>query len=166
MKAFHKGRLEWIKMADPLSALSALSLADNIASFVTLALKLSREAYKSADGLSKDLGDVDSVATTLRSSSNKLSQGLHRFEKANSGDANASEENQELISIAQNCELLAQDLVGTIEKYKVEPGPFRRLRSFKQALLAAWNKSGIEKVERLLMKYEKELNTRIIISLK
>ena len=65
-----------------------------------------------------------------------------------------------------NCDLLAQDLAGTIERYKVEPGPLRRLRSFKQALRAAWNKSDVERVERLLVKYEKELNTRIIISLK
>lgn len=153
-------------MADPLTGLAALSLADNVASFIVLALKISREAYRSADGVSKELGDVESVAKALRSSSTKLSQGLSRFEKTKSSDLKPSEENQELISIAQNCERLAKDLAGTIERYKVEPGPFRRLRSFKQALLAAWNKSDIEKVEKLLMKYEKELNTRIIISLK
>ena len=153
-------------MGDPISALTALSLADSIASFIALTLKLSREAYKSADGVSKELRDVENVAGELRTSSSKLSEGLSRFQKVNDSEYEPIKENNELIAIAQNCELVAKDLTGTIEKYKVEPGPLRRLRSFKQAILAAWNKSDIEHIERLLMKYEKALNSRIIVSLK
>ena len=151
-------------MADPISALTAVSLADNILSFVKLALKLSKEAYSSVEGISEDLKNVELVVSELRLSSDKLSQGISRFWGPENADARP--EYDELLVIAKNCSHLANDLIGTIDKYKVEPGPFRRLRSVRHALLATWKKSDIQRTESLLQKYERQLNTRIMILLK
>lgn len=56
-------------MADPITALTTLGLADNVFSFAKLALKLSQEAYNNTEGFAKKLGDIKNVAQALRSSS-------------------------------------------------------------------------------------------------
>ena len=148
-------------MGDPISALAAVGLAENVLSFVSLAFKISRQAYNSADGISKDLEDTGVVTRQLRESSEKLSAGLSDFDK-DSGNS----DDLELVSMARSCERLAGDLIKKINDHKLEPGPFRRVRSVKQALRAAWNKSDIEKLDKHLQKYKKELDSRIIISLR
>lgn len=78
----------------------------------------------------------------------------------------ATNDDAGLIAIAQSCEKIAGSLINLIDTFKVEPGKFRRLRSLGQAVKAAWKKDEVEQLETALRSYQRQLDTRIIVSLR
>ena len=74
-----------LNMVDPITAITAIGLADNVLSFLTLALKLSCEAYSSIDGLPKEPRDISVVTERLRTTSQNLQNGLAELERSKDG---------------------------------------------------------------------------------
>ena len=147
-------------MADPITALSAIGLAGNVAQFVEFALKIvakGNEAYKDINGVSDENSNIDKVTRELCTTSRKLSDSLSEYHDGSDDTG--------LITIAQSCENIAGDLINRLEKFKVKPGRFRRLRSLGQAIKAEWKKDEVKRLEATLKKYQRQLDTRIIVSL-
>lgn len=155
-------------MADPITALTAISLAGNVAQFVDYALKIvskGKEAYKSVDGVTDKNSDIERVTDELLASSKRLSGSLANC-RTEPNDSAAIKEDAGLIAIAQSCEKIAGSLLNLLDTFKVEPGKLRRLRSLGQALKAAWKKDEVEQLEATLRSYQRQLDTRIIVSLR
>ena len=153
-------------MADPISAFTAIGLAGNITQFVDFALKIvstAKEAYQNVNGVTDENSDIERVAGELRGSSKKLSSSLCSVQPNDPADAS---EDAGLIAIAQSCEKIAGSLISLLDTFKVEPGKFRRLRSLGQAVKAAWKKDDVEQLETTLRSYQRQLDTRIIVSLR
>ena len=155
-------------MADPITAFTAIGLAGNVAQFIEYALKIvskGKEAYKNVDGVTHENSDFERVADELRVSSKKLSSSL-ADRNVQPKDPAAKNEDAGLIAIAQSCEKIAGSLINLLDTFKVEPGKFRRLRSLGQAVKAAWKKDEVEQLEATLRSYQRQLDTRIIVSLR
>lgn len=155
-------------MADPITAFTAIGLAGNVVQFVDYALKIvskGREAYKSVDGVTDENSDIESVTEELRASSKRLSSSLANCSVL-PNDTAATREDTGLVSIAQSCEEIAKSLINLLDTFKVEPGKFRRIRSLGQAIKAAWKKDEVEQLEATLRSYQRQLDTRIIVSLR
>lgn len=155
-------------MADPLTALAAISLAGNVAQFVDYALKVvskRKEAYRSVDGVTDENSDIERVTGELLASSRKLSGSLADC-GVKPNDSAAIQEDTGLIAIAQSCEKIAGSLLNLLDTFKIEHGKLRRLRSLGQALKAAWKKDEVEELEATLRSYQRQLDTRIIVSLR
>ena len=126
-------------MGDPITALAAIGLADSVLSFLSLAIKLSREAYKAQDGLSNHITkQLESSTESLENGLTKLNRGAHKGELLSKPD-------QDLINIARECEGLAHEFLESLEKYKaVSPGRFRSARAMQTSLKAVWDRKKIQ----------------------
>ena len=152
-----------------MEALAAISLVGNVFQFIETGLKIiskGNEAYKSVSGVTEDNQNVNRVTNELHENSRSLSEGLSNCQLQREGPPTRSDEDARLIEIAQSCEKLAEDLIDRLEKYKVEPGQFRRLRSLRQAIEAAWKEKEMESLEATLRSYQRQLDTGIIVSLR
>ena len=152
-------------MADPITALAAIGLAGNVAQFVEQSLRIvskGRETYNSVNGVTEEHVNIEEVTSALQTSSQKLSLSLSNC-RVSAGD---DDEDTGLISIAQSCSTIADSLIALLETFRVEPGKFRRLRSLGQAIKASWKKDEVENLEVVLKNYQRQLDTRIIVSLR
>lgn len=66
-------------MADPITAVTTVALADNVLSFLTLALELTRETNSNIDKLSDEFGDVNDVIQKLQNTSRTFKVALLSF---------------------------------------------------------------------------------------
>ena len=151
-------------MAEPITALAAISLADNVLSFLKLALTLSREAYSSIDGLPKELHDFTDVTQKLRTTTKGLQSGLAECGTGN--NPSMSKADEDLISIAQNCERLASEFVKRLDKYQAKDGYFKAIRTVKKALQVAWNRDEKQRIHGLLQKYQAQFDSRVSVAIR
>ncbi|MCJ1395570.1 hypothetical protein MMC18_008456 [Xylographa bjoerkii] len=152
--------------ADPITAFAAIGLAGNVAQFVEYALKVvskGKEAYISIDGATEENSNIEQVTEELRMSIRNLSNRLLDC-NVHFDDRIAEKEDVGLFAIAQLCEKLAGNIIEKLDNFKVEPGKFRRLRSLGQAVKAAWKKDEVDQLENTLSSYQRQLDTRIIVS--
>ena len=155
-------------MADPITALTAIGLAGNVVQFVDYALKIvckGSEAYNSVSGVTNENLGIERVTSELRASVEKLSSSLSNCSIQKDGQS-VNGEDAGLVEIAQSCGKIAASLINRLDTFKVEPGRLRRLRSLGQAIKAAWNRDEVEHLEATLGNYQRQLDTRIIVSLR
>ena len=152
-------------MGDPITALAAIGLADNVLSFLQLGVKLTREAYSSIDGLSNDLGDARDVAQKLRTTNESLQEGLTKLGGLETGYISRAD--RDLIAISRNCEVLARDFISMLDKYKVpSDSRFKAAKTVSKAIQAAWSRDETKRIENLLQKYQNQFDSRVIVAIR
>jgi hypothetical protein len=121
-----------------LEALSAFSLASNVVQFIEFACKLvseSKDAYHSAVGMSSEYVELELITTDL----SQLTEGLIS-ETSNMMRPHQTSDELELSKVAMACRTLTEELIDSIQNMKVEDGPHRKWKTFRQALSCVWKK--------------------------
>ncbi|KAK4504760.1 hypothetical protein PRZ48_002722 [Zasmidium cellare] len=146
---------------DPLTAFSLASGVAQLLSFAGALVSAGNEIYRAADGVLLENKDSEEVAKDLQELSSEVSDSQARLLTGQS----LGPDEWRLRVIADNCTSIATELITRLDKLKVQ-GKNRRLKSYKQALMSVWQKDELEKVADRLEKYQRELDTRILFSLR
>ena len=155
-------------MGDPISAITALGLAGNIAQFCKYAAKIvskGNKIYRNAEGAFKENDNLETVSRRLQNVTTSLSQSL-AHEKLNMSH---SSEEHNLLDISTACEQTATELVAALEALKVKVGPGQRIsrwRSLRQALKTVCKKEELDGLAATLEMYRRQLDTHILVSLR
>ena len=101
-------------MVDPITAITAIGLAGNIAQFCQYAgmiVSKGNKIYKNVDGAFRENDDLEAVSRKLRTVTTSLSESLaERKQETYHG----AEEN-DLLEISTACQQTAHELVTTLE---------------------------------------------------
>lgn len=146
---------------DPPSALSLASGIVQLISFAGNLVSAGNEIYRATDGDLLENKDSEEVARDLR----ELSSQVSKTQSSLLTGQKLEPEEWRLGIIAGNCTGIATELVTRLDKLKVQ-GKKRHIKSYKQALMSVWQKDELEKIADRLKKYQRELNTRILFSLR
>jgi hypothetical protein len=142
------------KMLEPLTA---ISLVANIVQFIDFACKIvseATEAYKSANGLSKENCDIETVTNDLVI----ISKSLTASNAATSADP-------ALDNLCVGCVAVSQELLSALAKLKAGKDS-AKWRSVRKALRSVWIKDKISSLEPRLGGFRDEVNLRIVVSLR
>ena len=165
-----------------MDALTALSVATSVVSFVDFGSKLlskSRKLYKSADGALTENVDIEIIVADIE----KLFQGLRRKLPENRPLGNTStgctpfEDDGSLDVLCRRCVEIAAELMSRLDRLKVEERSdlpegrkgrrrdvlFRSWESFRKALEASWNRDEIEDLAATLRDYRGEIEFRMLV---
>lgn len=142
-----------------MAELAALGLASNIVQFIDFGLTLfheGKELYDSDEGGSAQRLELETVTEDLNDIAQELQQGAL---PANKGDA-------ALRKLGADCEKLAKELLGILDKLKVKDGQNRKWASFKQAVKGMVKDGKIRNIEARLQKYREQLGERLLYILR
>lgn len=141
-----------------LESLAALNFAGNLIQFVDTGLRLfsrSRKLYKSSHGVLLESAELELIATSIK----RLSEHLT---SSHPPELQRSLEDHHLISYAQSCNTIAEQLLSALEKLKIRGSERRKWQSFRIALSAVWNSKDIEDVARRLDRLSNQMATHIV----
>ncbi|KAE9374183.1 hypothetical protein N431DRAFT_481460 [Stipitochalara longipes BDJ] len=145
-----------------MDPLTALALASNIVGFIDFASKLisqGHEIYKSTSGALQENVDIEILA-------NDLSLHVKRLKQGNTITAVTFQE-QQLQSLASKCAILADDILLSLNKLKVNVNAkFKSFNSAGKALRTAWGKKDLEEKMAKLESFRSQLQFSILVSLK
>ena len=153
-------------MADPVTALAAVSFAGNVLQFVGLGLRAAKIAWRTKEdssAMGREFGGLDELASQLEGSTRQLSRQISSYND-NTDHRTWSSEDMELKEMAERCRELAQKLISAVQRYEIRQG--KPLRNFYTALQAVLGKKGIEEMEKELEHFQPQLNTRVLVHLK
>jgi hypothetical protein len=142
-----------------MAELAALGLASNVVQFVDFGIKLFRdgkELYESAQGSIAEQRELQAVTADLRDIVQKLHPTVHP----------ATQDDAALARLAADCEKLATELLGVLDKLKVKEGQNRKWVSFKQALALVLKEKEIRGLEQRLERYRDQLSKRLLYILR
>jgi len=143
---------------DPFSALSISAAAVQFDEFACKIVCKSKELYKSADGVTCDIRDTETVTTRLRDLSKDLKASVPPA--TNKG-------HERLRKICEDCEKVSRTLCDRISSIRVSSGHSnRKWKSFRQALKFVWNKSELDSMAHRLTSLRVELDTQMLVLLK
>jgi hypothetical protein len=134
-----------------MDPLSALALSGNVLQFIDSASKLISEArliYQSASGTTAGNRDAMAVYNDFRAAA----AGLLASRRA---------DDSAVVSLAQNCQDLSDELVQRLRSFQAT-APGSRRESLRVAWRALRDKGELESLEKRLDSYRQELVTRII----
>ena len=137
-----------------LEGLAALSLAGNVIQFIDFGCRLfskSRELYRSSDGDLAENVELEDIANSLITLSERLTDGSAQMSLQ-------SEDHVSLVSLTKNCTSVASELLRTLDELKVKE-PQKKWRSFRVALKRIWSSKKIEDMSKRLDTYSTQLNT-------
>ncbi len=144
---------------------SALSLAGNVIQFVDFGLRLLSEAheiYQSPSGTTTGIIEIESIYQDL----SNLSSRLKVSAVSPSKPSGISQEEQALLDLAGSCQRLADDLLATVKDLRVDDGPNRKWRSFRQGLKTLWKNEMIDAVQKRLDNFRKQLSLQLLAILR
>jgi histone H3/H4 len=146
-----------------MDGLSALLVAASVAQFIEFGCCLvskSHEIYKSANRATIEQAEMELATKRLveLSTTLKASRLLQQEHSSNKGLA--------LEAICTGCIDVSNQLLGHLEKLKVRDGQNRKWSSFRQALKSVWSKAAIDELSERLERYQRELDSYILVSLR
>jgi hypothetical protein len=101
---------------DPITALGVASSTVQLVDFTQGLIRSTFEIYKSPTGSSEASSDLASIATSLKTLNDDLSQSVRRA-KASTGKK-PSKTDLELLELCHNCNGVANKLLSALEKLK------------------------------------------------
>jgi hypothetical protein len=137
---------------------TALGLASNIIQFIDFVWNLvseSKDIYRSTAGMLAENVELEVIA-------NDLSQLSAQFQNPSGGRVRVPPDEEGLRNLALRCSVLAEELLGTIQRLKVEKGPHRKWKSFRQALLSMSKKDKILELRTRLDWLRNEMTIQIV----
>ncbi|OQV08118.1 hypothetical protein CLAIMM_12437 isoform 2 [Cladophialophora immunda] len=143
----------------PLDPLSAIGLAANIVQFIDFGRELisdAKEIYHSANGATAENVELQGVAENLARLSSTLMKPLDPTQGA------ISEAEAEIVKIAASSSSIADELLATIKNLKIGEGPYKKWRSFRQALNTIWKKDKIARLQRRLEDARSNLSIHVL----
>jgi len=153
-------------MADPISALSLVANIFEVLSFAGGLISAGNQIYRAADGKLEENFTAEQLAEDLKRLTTGLSDSQRQWLDAH-GNAQLDADEVRLRNICERCTETAVDLNVHLSKLKVQEGAkFRRLKSYRQALIAVWREDEINRVAARLEKYQQELDTHILVGLR
>lgn len=157
-----------------MEALAALGLASNVVQFIQFLSELisnGSEIAGSVQGASKRSLELEQVYKTLSDLSIKLQCGSNQSgdaalwlrgiidQSTNFNERKALREHiQALENLATDCNLLCEQLLDIIRKFRVHEGPYRPLKSFIAALKTAWNMKKVNSLEEKIHMYQRAIS--------
>ncbi|KAH8786794.1 hypothetical protein F5882DRAFT_326431 [Hyaloscypha sp. PMI_1271] len=145
-----------------LDALSAVSLAATIVQFVDFSSKIVSKGYhlhRSAEGVLPENARLAYVIADLKDLNIKL-QCHERL-------GCLTRDEQALEDLSSQCSTLATELLGRLEKLKVEQNvKNRKWKSFRQALKIVWGKEALDQMAATLSDYRSQLELHVLLSLR
>lgn len=152
-----------------MEALGALGLVANIFQVISFASELvsaGNKIYESANGALDKNVTAEQLSDDLRQLSNGLSESQAKWMQAH-GDGQLDADEIRLRNICDRCNDTAVELNVQLQKLKVQDrGKFRRLKSFRQALIAGWKEEEVDKIASRLEKYQRELDSHVLVGLR
>lgn len=138
-------------------ALAALGAAASIAQFAVMGLKGAKfvlQSYKSADGLVKEMKDMQSIVQDIKSNYTSLL-------------AQPTEElDDNLRSILETSKKLAKDLAIELDRIRKVSEKKQHLARARHALRVLWKKSEIEDTQRRLVTMRSEVQFALVVALR
>ncbi|KAM0801408.1 hypothetical protein BDR22DRAFT_170963 [Usnea florida] len=139
-----------------MDPLSAISLAGNIAQFLSYATKLVSKGhalYKSSEGALTENLDLEVIANNLTDINSRVIQSYNRTP---STATNLFLDHQSLKSIAESCDNVAKQLLDILQKLKVQ-GSHRTWKSVRQAFKSVWSKAHIDDLRGRMEGYREQM---------
>jgi ankyrin repeat protein len=152
-------------MLDPLTA---LGLAGNLIQVIQFSYDIVSEGnklYHDASGVLTQNKSVEEVSSDLANLSESLKTKQEEWRVAH-GRTSLDPDELRLRNLCDRCVEVAYELQIQLNKLKAKEGRGKRLRSYKQAVVAIWRKDEVEELERRLERYQKEVDTRILFSIR
>lgn len=152
-------------MLDPLTA---LGLAGNLIQVIQFSYDIVSEGnkiYHNASGVLTQNKAIEEVSSDLASLTESLKTKQDEWRVAH-GRTPLDLEELRLRNLCDRCVEVAFELQIQLNKLKAKEGRAKRLRSYKQAIIAVWRKDEVEELERRLERYQKELDTRVLIGIR
>lgn len=152
-------------MLDPLSA---LGLAGNLIQVIQFSYDVVSEGnkiYHNASGVLTQNKSIEEVSSDLAELTETLKAKQDEWRTAQGRTALDPEETR-LRNLCDRCVEVAFELQIQLNKLKAKEGRAKRLRSYKQALISVWRKDDVEELEKRLERYQKELDTRVLIGIR
>ena len=137
-----------------LEALAAVGLAGNIVQFIDFSCRLfstTTSIHRSYAGSSRSIQDIENVAQELQQWCGKVAS-LRNAQ----GHPPASQHNQSLVKLAEDCQTAAVELLSAVHALKAK-NPKSKWNSFRAALAMTWKESQIADMETRLDSYRKQL---------
>jgi ankyrin repeat protein len=152
-------------MLDPLTA---LGLAGNLIQVIQFSYDIVSEGnkiYHDASGVLTQNKAIEEVSSDLANLTETLKTKQDEWRAAHGRTALDPEELR-LRNLCDRCVEVAFELQIQLNKLKAKEGRGKRLKSYKLALVAVWRKDEVEELERRLERYQKELDTRVLIGIR
>lgn len=159
-----------------MEALAALGLAGNVVQFVDFVSQListGSEIAGSVQGTTERTLELEKVYDSLNTfssrlhvagnhaSNNKDTEGLRGL-LANLAESSQRDELQSHVrsieELAADCNVLCQQLLETVRKFRVKRSSSRLLKSFLAALKMAWSSKKIQDLEERINRYRKMIS--------
>lgn len=151
---------------DPISTLGVVANVFEVISFASDLVSAGNKIYHSRNGALDNNTTAEELANDLRKLSNGLSESQAAWMKAHGGQLLDADEVR-LRNICERCSETAIELNVQLQKLKVQDGTrFRRLRSYRQAIISVWREDEVDKVAARLDKFHRELDTHILVGLR
>ena len=152
-------------MLDPLTA---LGLAGNLVQVIQFSYDIVSEGnkiYHDAGGVLDQNRTTEEVASDLSQLTQNLKAKQEVWRVAHGRTALDPDETR-LRDLCDRCVEVAFELQIQLNKLKAKEGRGKRLRSYKQALISVWRKDDIEAIAVRLKRYQKELDTRVLLGIR
>jgi len=150
---------------DPVTALGVASSVVQLVDFTQGLIRSTYEIYKSTSGSSAANVDLQTVTTSLKSLNDDLRLSVDRGARALGKGTEPSNNDAELLTLCQNCNGVADNLISTLEKLKAQKS--HKIRdNFGRALLTVWTKKEVESLERQLEQYRHQISLHINASVR
>ena len=136
-----------------MNPLSAFSLACGIIEVVDVSIKVAkkcRELYR--HGFLSEDKEIEEMAN-------------HIMELCTDLDLSDKSGQDEIFELGSNCSNTAQELVAEVQKFRVN-GPNRKRQVIRKTAKTLMKKSAVEDIMKRLEKYEKVLDSRILVDLR
>ena len=142
-----------------MDPVSAFSLACGVIQVVDFSLKITstcRKLYKKGSFSDNDV--IQGWAENLTKLCGELDRPVTDGASVDTLPANE----QELLNLAASCSVTAHSLINELDGLKVS-GPRKKREAFKQGFRSIWKKDAIEEIQKRLDRYQKTLDTRILV---
>lgn len=151
---------------DPISNLSLVANVFEVISFASDLVSAGNKIYHSRNGALDKNATAEELANDLRKLSTGLSESQASWVNAHGGSQLNADEIR-LRNICERCNETAVELNLHLQKLKVQDGAkFRRLKAYRQAIISVWREDEVDKVASRLDKYQRELDTHILVGLR
>lgn len=152
-------------MSDPVSALSLVSNIISVIQFSYDVVSEGNKIYQDAEGALTHNKATEEVAKDLSDLTEALRSKQDEWQTAH-GQTSLDPDEMRIRNICDRCIEVSFELQIQLNKLKAKEGRGKRLRSYKQALVSVWHKDGIEEIARRLERYQGELDTRVLVSIR
>jgi hypothetical protein len=157
-----------------MEATAALGIAGNIVQFIDFSQKLCKtfsQIYQSATGATKHNNDTEVLINSFASSLDALSADLSKYYANLSTDvpADASSNDQvgdQMRCLVKNCREVAVELQRRLDSVKMRGQQAGKRKAILVAVKAMWKENEFQDVEQTLIRFRKELQWTVVVSLR